>query len=469
VRVDISNFELQNLIKTKDGLSTRRGLTSLKTPTAGHVYVGGFTLESPNTSEVTHYLFEQATATSLCVMRVFTEEFFELFSHSLGTISRDPVITYAVVNNQLMVNSPSFSSPLYGLVGGGVIPALKVASTNPDTTALDIPAGLTCAFGDRVVIAQGNVVFFSDPGVSALRTFAARPLSLQGNVYDMMVGPNGALFFVTSAGIFSLASDALGQGADVVGFISKVPIETTHSRNAAFCRGQLVVLQQSGVVFLGSDEVLDLSPYLGRRHSSLPVEVDDLRLQGEIHATDTGFVVGFRGRRSFYLSANLVDRSFSFVTGASSFNLVGCLRSREGESLPILSSRVVQSYGSVDFDGATVTGYASGLVPMPPDDRPVIRRVTISASQVGQACGAVVDGTAKTALVPGASTNLIGASLWSAAVPLSGRQLRTIRHSCDVRSSSPSLELSFAGGARRISSAIDVEVNGQGRARKDRN
>lgn len=120
--VDVSQWEMHNVVRDDGGLRTRQGFAQLKTPATGTVYVGAFSLLSPSTGEPWHYLFEQATATNVVTLRVYTEEFVEVFSYLIGVTQADPVITHAMVNRQLMVNSPAFSAPLYGLPGGGSSP-----------------------------------------------------------------------------------------------------------------------------------------------------------------------------------------------------------------------------------------------------------------------------------------------------------------------------------------------------------
>jgi hypothetical protein len=124
MRVDMSRWEKHNVVERDGALRTREGLVSIKTPTAGTVHVGSFSIESPFTGEVHQHLAERDTTTGVCTLRVFTEEFFELYSVNLGVVPPDVVITRAVTNNQVMVNGPALAVPLYGLAAGGLVAAL---------------------------------------------------------------------------------------------------------------------------------------------------------------------------------------------------------------------------------------------------------------------------------------------------------------------------------------------------------
>lgn len=476
--VDISNFELHNIVKFPFGLRTRRGLTSLKTPSSLHKFCGAFTIESPFTTEPWHYLFEQHNSTRVITLRCFTEEYIEMWSLSLGAIQRNPVITYGVVNNQIMINSPSFPAPLYGVVGGGVITAVKTESTISTQTTLNIPSGHICAWVDRFPIAQGTIVYFNDPGNDPRTYIANNTVVLRGTIYDQFQGPDGALYLATSVGMFAIAADAAGQGQEVTGFVSQIPgVETTRPRNACASKGAVAVLQKDHIALVDSSGVkgrIDLDRQPGRRYTATDVYVDDLRRAGEIFPTPDGFVVSFRSHRGFWLEVNLENKSASYTSnGSAVFNLVGTLRTREGEVLYVTTNNVLQAFteGPLDdLNSSEIVGVARGAVKMPNNERPVTRRVTIGADNIGKTQLANVDATSKSGTTPTKTGDVIvGTTTWASTGTMAGRSIRRVRHSFDVRASEPGLEVVVRDGARRIESAVDVEVNGQGRKRREAN
>ncbi len=471
MRVDLKDFELQNIVTGAGGLRTRKGLVSVKTPTAGTVFVAGFTIESAFTSEPWHYLVEQSTTTAVATLRVFTEEFFELFSLGLGPLPLSPVITYGVQTNQIVINSPALSGAGYGLVGGGLMTITKAESENPDTTALDVPTGHICTFGDRLPIAVGNLVYFNDPGVD-IRTYVAEgAVGFPGSIYDIVQGPGGGLYAFTSNGVYVMAGDALGQGQEVSGFISRVPgLETTRPRNAAASGGQVAVLQKDGIQLIDGPKIPILRSH-HRRQWSKVVDVEDLRLNGELFATPKGFIVGFSRSRGYFLDVDLEAKSFSWVTSTTSaLNVAGTLRSRGGELLIVLRDRVVVPYGNADFDAATIRGTALGSIELAEDVRPVVRRVTISADNNSQTVAAAVNGDTDTATTPTTSADFVlGTSLWANTTAYVGRHARTTRLSHAARAQDPHIEVRVDGGNRRIEPFIDVELAGQGKGRRDKN
>lgn len=472
MKVDLGAAELHNLVKRRGGLEVRPGLMSIHEPTAGTLFVSSWSIESPFTGEVWHYLVEQSTTTSIATLRVFTEEFYELYSYSLGVLPQKPVVRHGVANNQVQVNSPSLSAPLYGLVGGGLITAVKTESVNPDTTALEIPTGHVAVFGDRLPVAQGNLLLFNDPGIDPRTYTAQNVLPLGGTIHDHFQAGDGALYAFTTAGAYFIPADALGRGQEVQGFVGLIPgIQTSRPRNAAASNGVVVALQRGGLAVLGEGQaVIDVAPYKGPRYFSESVEVDDYRLAAEVFPSSEGFLVGFRGRRGFILDFDLRDGYRSYIWHQTAdLNLVGTLRSRDGDTLLVLEDRVVQKLGTRDFGDVGVRGVACQEVDIPEATEALVRHITTSSDNVGQTVGVYTRGQALTKTVPTkADDTIIGTSTWAAARKYRSRQPRTVRHSMAERATHLPLEVVVEGGCRRLETSIDVEFRGQGRKRRDK-
>lgn len=466
MRVDVSSWEFHNVSKRGARLRSRGGMQSVKTPTATCAFVASFSCKSPQTGEITHYLFEQ-DAQGVVTARMFTEEWLELYSYGLGLIDRDPVVTWAVQNNQGMIGSPSFSAPAYFYVGGGMIQFRKAPSIQPDTVALEPPRGHVASFGDRFIVSQGPVWYANDPGTNP-RTFVAQNgVSLPGDILDHFQGGNGGphLFFTTD-GVYSLPVDALGQGQSVIGFLSKVAgLETVRPRNAAMSRDVVAVLQKDSIVTLDGAELVP-GGFIGRRYYSSEVGVDDFRRVGELYPTPRGFICGFRKSRGFFIDIDLVEGFTSYVTVAGTdLNVVGTLRSRDGDPLIVLSDRVLMPVGNADWTG-TIRAVACGRVK---PKGPVLRRVTVASANAGEASMVSVNGTPSSKTVPLKSDEtLIGTTLWSSTAKMRGRELRTVRHSFAERALEAGVEVAVDGGLRPFDAGIDVEASGQGANRRDK-
>jgi hypothetical protein len=478
VKVDLRSWELHNIVHRGDELRTRKTLASLKTPTGGTNYVGGFTIESPNTTEPWHYLFEQ-DANGFLTLRVVTEEFFELFNLPVGVVQRDPVISHGEQNMQGLINSPAFATALYFLVGGGVVTATKTVSDTSvalGQTVIDIPAGHVCAFGDRLPIASGKGVYFNDPGTDP-RTYVSENIAaIPALINDAFQGKDGAYYLCTTQGVYSLPQDALGQGQAVVGSLSRLPnVDTMRSRNAVPAGGGAAVLQRDRVLLIEGTQIvgeINLSPYDGRRYFSKVVDVDDLRLRAELFPSPEGFAVGFRGSRGHFCTVNTTTKAVTYVTStASALNLVGLLRTRNGETLYVLKDRIVAPMigGLADFDGATVRGVACGRLALPAGTAPVVRHVTIGAANQGAAVGAFVSGVAATKTTPTkVGENIIGTSVWSATTKYAGRETRNTRIDFGKRTTEPHVEVVVDAGDVRINPFVDITIAGQGEGRPDK-
>ena len=478
MKIDLTTFELHNVVKTASGdLRTRRGFADHLVAAAGTVNVAAFSIESPQTTEVWHYVFTQDVATLVVTLNVMTEEYVSLFTFPCGTCPRDPVISHAVVNRMVSFNSPSFSVPIWGYVGGGLMPMTRIESDSPSTTALDIPTGHTCSFGDRLVVTQGSLAFINDSRQDLdPRSFVAQnSFALPGVIYDAFQGADGALSFFTSDGLYMMPVDAIGQGM-IQGFVSKVipQVLTNAPKNAAPTSAGVVVLQRDGVLVVNgaSQQVLPLPRFEGRRKLSRSVDVEDLRTFGQVFPTPTGALVGF-SRRDYHLMIDLQARSFSWIFGGSSKPLVGVLMSRDGEPIHVFADRIAAmvTTGPADNDGSSIEGMVCGRIDVDITDNPLIRRVTVGAANAGEAIGAAV--------APNIDTGnqspfmrgdfVIGSSTWDEDGPqLQGRSTHTTRMTVNVRSSEPHLEVVVGGGNRRIKEVAELQAGGLSRSRKDR-
>jgi hypothetical protein len=477
MRVDLSGFELINMVRPdKPGiLRNRKAMVSQKTPTASTTFVAGFSIESASTSEVWHYLFEQHSTSLEVTLRVFTEEWVEMFNLPMGVLPKNPVISWGQNTGQLMVHSPAFSSALWGIPGGGLISAVKQDSINPDTTAIDIPRGHISSFGDRFAIAQGNVIYFNDPPGAAnsyeVRTFVglSNAIALPGAVFDLIQGPDGALYIFTSAGVFTLPADATGQGQSVAGWLQKIPgIETVQSGNACAIASGVAVLQRDHVVLLPTGRVIPITNRSTRYIYSGVVRVDDLRIGGRLLQTDSGFAVSFPGFREFMFHVDL-NGPEPFVSawttnGTLVIEPVATLQGRDGETLYVMPNQVARPFVRYTANTSVddVIGVASGAVQMPADAGPVIRRMFAVADNLNGIIAGLVDDGYNNTTVPAKTTDaIIGTGLWGTANVFQRKQ-KNVRMNFNVRASQPQVQVLVQGSHRTIGASIELEAAGQG-------
>lgn len=474
MRVDLSSWELHNIEVENRGLVVRRGLIEHIAATdlqAGSVFVDGFSIEAQNTTEVYHYLFVQDVTTRAVTLYMTDDEYNIQFTYSIGVTPRHPVFTYALSKNFIMINSPHMHAPLFGVQCGGLIEAVKGTSLNPETTALTIPLGLVTSWGDRFVIAQGNLVFVSDPPdtlqsdvANDLQTFVKiNAIDLPANIYRL-VETGGALLAVTSDGVYSIPTDALGQGQEVRPFIARTSTYgASDYRAAALSRGDVAVLTRRGMLHLGTGAEVELADFGRARSLAEPVGAStsgDYR-RGTIWPSEDGFWVSIGGKL-----CRVDEKRSIWIYASEPTPLVGMLRSREGGDILMTPDRLLQQWGNVDFTGDDVVGVAVGGVKSDPSDSLVVRFITTAGDQAGGRQRASIRGQVRSATtrVPPGAGNVLGTSLWSASSTYLAAQLRSARHAYAVRTDALDFEVAIDGSRTRIGDAA-IETKGQGKRR----
>jgi len=467
---DLANADLFNVVRRDGDLRVRGGYGSVNTPYVNNKYVYGFSVESPFTEEVWHYTFTRNVDSGLLICRVFNWQFVRMYELPIGYAPPDIVITHAITNNQILVNSPDFSAPLYGSVGGGLILAVKTESINPDTTALEIPTGHVASFGDRMVIAQNNILFFNDPGVDP-RTFVAQntiAIPSGGDIYDLFQGDDGALYVFTSKGTFYVPQDALGRGQLVEGFLGMVPgIETTYERNAASSCGVVVAIQKDGLVTVGrGGAAIPLTVTKAGQRAFPVIRSEDHRATSRVYAGPEGFFLAMGDDNGTVFEFNVRNgyRAFHSVENVK-MNLVGVLRDRDGAHMLMLEDRVLgPTLREHDWNNQSVSGGAVVEVDVPEGVTVKARRVTVSTEATDATVYSESGSASRLTPVQGIT---IGISLWDAG-KLFTRRPKTTRHGISLRTTHLTLEVKVSGGDKRIERNIEIDFLGQGRKRGDR-
>lgn len=429
-----------------------------------------FSIESQNTTEVYHYVIYVSGR-----LDIFDEEFILIFTTNISAESTagfpDVAIgsfSHAISNNQLIINSEYLAAPIYGVIGGGVIPAVKVDSINPDTSAVDLLPGGVASFGDRIVYSYINQIFISDPGTEPRTIVAENTISFGGKVLDMFqAGPNGLFYVFTTAGLYTLPADGLAGQQSYAGFItSSKDYEATQLRNAAYSKNAIFGLLDNGVWDVNNSVNIEFIKWRrGRGLSQTVGNFTDLRY-GRIYTFENGFICQFE---SSILMIDIVNKFSSWVCNSSTANdqLVGVLKTRDGKNIFCSTNAAWEFIGNdIDFDG-TFKGTAATNILTPPAASPVIREITIGADNNGLGVQTYIRGgtmsnvTGNTILGP-----IIGTSLWNAAnLVYSEAKFRSSRNRLAVRGDNLDLEIAVNGALSRIDSTVQITLNGQGTER----
>lgn len=471
--MDLSKWELHNLVRTPRGLKVRDALRTqvnsidIRSPGA---FVAGFTAEAANTTEVFHYLLIRDTSDAQGYLYVTTEEYVTVAVLNVGAIPPKPTVTAAVQYQQILINSPDFSAAYYGLVGGGLKRAVATASVNPNTEAITPPTGLCTTFGDRIAIAQYNQVYFNDAGTE-IRTFTgANAISLPSTVYDLFTGPGGALYIVTGAGVYALPPDALGQGQIVYGMLARVsPYEASGYRNAVHARGGVYGLTRDGIGSLGNTvSTAALTQYDRRRYFSQsvgPGQSGDYR-SGRIWALSDSMAISVNNSLCIYdLAGNYPYWVWNSSTG-NALEIVGICKTRNGGDLFVTPTRILEFTGNYEFTADEQDGVACGTIATPPAASNVVRSVTTSSDNAGYNQLLYLNGSVKTQVTPAPSRaqNVVGTDLWDSSATLFASEMRSRRHHVAVRSDDLAMEVGATGCGRALGD-IDITLAGKGRRR----
>lgn len=405
---DLDRFDRRNLWQP-DGqtITVRPGLRKLHTPTANHKFVGGFSIKSPTSGGLWHYLIEARDTTSpqVQVLRL-DEDFTTIETLTLSGYRPPRVVTFAPVGQEMMICSPDLP-PVRCVLGGHMEIAEQVASSNAiNTTAIDIPKGIAVAWKNRVVIAGTPVqdaaagLYFSDPG--APRTFVVEnilPGPWASPVHGLHVSAQGALIVATETGIWAVPDGVVSGGQllvpEEIGQLTDLAVydynQTCQVRGAvwALTRKALRQVFPEGTADVGLDEQLIPRGIYPR------ISAADFRSRGRIVASDLGPMVAY-DERLFLLDLTTGHRGWWHGQDETDFTLLGVLHDFDGDELLLTAGGVYRLEGN--FDGGEesnsettgpVRGYFAGTVANAPTADLAPMRVVSKATGHGNALHAV--------------------------------------------------------------------------------
>ena len=479
IRVDASSWAKRNLWALPSGeLAVRPGLRTEFDGSAslsGRTIVDGFSVIDPVTGDAWFYITHRANGGSAgnVKINVYDDNWTLFQEYDTGSDATPSVVTHAEVLGFIVIASPAFPT-VFGLVGGGLIKALKKDSLNSFLTALDVPAGICTAWaGSRVVIARGSSLFISDP-VTATggdpRTFVAEnQVTLEAPIYGLHTTAGGALVACTARGVYALSEQAAASGQVPVGDWQRLSDhETTRFKTTASVNGRLWGLTRKGIRLIdteGAQEVALDDPHIDV--VTIPtIQHNDYRRSTTIMAGPDGPVVSSRragavmmidehtGIRSWWTDSDT----------APGLNIVGVLQHASGETVLLDDEDALRVTGNTDTGeavaaGTEITGFLMGRVPSPVDGSPVIREITAST-----------DGGTSTVYLRGAGGEQavtheyeVGTATWNATPTTEDPEFRSSRHRFSERTDDFSLVVGTKPQRTRIGTEIAIKIAGPGK------
>ncbi len=354
--IDVSKWYKKNIWRTSNGeLIVRPGFRRIYAPPTGCTIVAAFSIRNDFVDEVWHYIVTKHASDGIHVLIV--DENFDVFQDFKWATDGEPrCVTSAVVEGAMMITSPDLPS-LFGMVGSGLGYAVAVASVSEFTTIAP-PVGICTSFCNRVAVAQGRSIFFSDAvsnEIGDIRTFVGfnqnqRP----GIVYGLHEGAGGMLVAVTSEGTYGLDADAaavqiVGSNGTAWRLLSHISVHSYLS--SCVHRGRVYALTRDGWAPAdteSTDEMFLADPILPRARGPR-VFADDFR-RCRMFALDEGPAVCSVQLEAIHRSDQSHEvSSWWFDQTDNRGDLRGSLRDHDGTELLAMSAGIYRIMG--DFDG----------------------------------------------------------------------------------------------------------------------
>ena len=484
--LDLKAFGKRNVWRLPTGeTAVRPGLRRIATPTAGRRWVGGKSVQNPWTLEVWHYVADVDTNGRDLTVRILDEDFVEFQAIATGVDAIPRGFSVVVVDQEVLVCSPDMPT-LYGLVGSGLIVAVKVASDNPGTTAIPIPRGIGCSVANRAIIADGASIFVSDPAAvtgGTIRTFVGQNQNGRpGVIFGVHEGAGGSLVCVTSAGTYLLDSAAFAVG--VVGSNGSdwrlVHHHQAYSYDSSCAvRGRVYALTRRGFTLVdveNNDEVL-LDDAMVPRLYGPRVSSPDWRTS-RLMDGDDGPMVAYG---DLLCMNDLPEgmRSWWSCAVNTTWKVRGTLRDIDGGAMLLAEDGVYLMGGNVDgtqlLSGEAATqaaGVMFGALPTNPRHNAIIRDVVWRAALGGAGeIRCAVRGQQAVEAVPVADSRslIIGTSTWGAAgTVFQSAPLARTNGGADFNFSSGDLSLEFGADypETRLGTVADLEMSDSATLRK---
>ncbi len=450
--------------------------------------VAGFTAQNPFTGEFWHYILAADAIDFKNLTLFILDDNFQIFQQFAIKSDVIPgVVTFAVVQGYIVIASPDFPT-VWGLIGSGVRYAEKVASDNPSTTAINVPRGICTAWCNRIVIANGNNIFVSDPIAATggdARTFVAENQNQRpGVIYGIHEGAGGMLIALTSEGVYGLDSSA--AAVQIVGSNGTDWRVLNHHRSttygsSAVIRGLCYALTQDGFILADQEtgeEFILTDPILPRAFGPR-ISLQDYRTAIML-AWDWGPMVSAEAIDALFVS-DLAHEVHSWWRGPPSpigaapgrLKVRGLLRDTDGNQMLLTDSAVIRVAGN--FDGAfpltainatQPSGVLFAPLPSNPVQNMLVRHVAFCAEIGGfNSMSAAVRGKPYTTVPPVDIDGLtIGSDVWGTlAKRYTTTPLVDVRFDFGDKDSSATrdagIEVSTKGCLNRVASIVDIGLS----------
>lgn len=408
--------ESRNMYYGPDGIWRAR--EGLETIDEGN-FVYGFTASAYSGNRY-HYIFrlDFVTPGSTVTCDIYDEDWILLNSSVVArALDLSAPWSHAIVDGQVVINSPGLSTPLYANIGSSPVTAIAVPSTIPDKTTLALLPGLVCNFSDRIVYAFKNQIYINE--VFSLLTIT-NGIGLEGKICDIFQqGAEGNLIIVTTDFVYSLPPDGLA-GEAYAGIISKSShYSALGYKNAASSMGTVFGIAPQGLMNLISGANVQVTIPTRIRKITKCVNAGigtDFRQSGQIWACQNGYLVGW-GPGLPVLHYRVDTGSATWIDDDNySGPVKGVMNDACGKLTLVYGDGIVQMYGNNQHCTYGLAIYNPMMGVFSYNIREIT--ATVLSDGISNTQSAVRDSlaTVPTSATPGAAT--VGVSLWGTGVTL---------------------------------------------------
>lgn len=421
-----------------------------------------------------YYYLWTLTSDNLLKCSIRDQNFYSIGSVTLGVcLDPDAPITHAYNYNQVVFNSPGWTSPYYCFIGSTPKVAEKVEASpiNPDFPALNLFPGLVASFKDRFVYAYKHLVHINDPGVEPRTLTANNTISCKGAVLDIFEDRTGSLVIITTNNVMVVPSDGLAGAYFQGSIVYNNNYNGRKYRNAVSNRYGLWGLEKNGIVNINSGEVIKIKSFDRIRKITAQVGLGrstDVRA-GEIFSFDEGVIVSFGAGLPFCV-INMAKNYTSWWDGDT---MTGAIVSVGNTSDGLLMITTTDGVRVLYGDNVNATMGLACEVALNGIKSAVIREIIVTCTGTGSGTvrtairgndGSVSDITTYSPIAQG-SKGIQNNAIWGSAKMVAS-EFASATHKRAIRGDGAFFEVGISKNTTIQSIAIKIDGQGQIRDRE---
>jgi hypothetical protein len=474
----VKHWDTRNVVVNSDGKKVVRPsfkhVVSNSGITGSEIIIGAFSVLNGRTGDHYHYTIDCGTGVTFSTVtniRVWDHFWNPVQTFAVPTRVPPSSFSYAVVEDSLLIGFPS-TSVVGGLVGGNLYRLTLGTPVNPNTASLtSFPRGLVASWAGRSVVADGNIIYFSDAIFPVNFTGANTINAPSEYVWSLHTANGGSLVIVTSAGVYGLPESASwnGQGGIVSPMWEKLSDYGASNYNkTTVYKGRVYGLTQNGYTLVDREDQNEVyvSEQAGSRTNFGKISFPDYR-EGKMFAWSRGIIISI-GRFSCMvdLEANVISWwSTVSTTLEKQTNISGVMREADGSDVFVVNNFPCILNGNDITLETVVTGIIAGRIDHDPSESPVIRQVSLMANAPSESLYVAINDKVKSTTFPTQSP-LIGTDTWaSTTVFMQEDKMRSRQLTFAERGDELFIEVGVTQHPTKIPEVINIEFAGVGRRR----